>query len=678
MPHRRSDRMALPSFTRRAPLGTVDAAARTVEVTWTAGATVRRRRYDDDWGEAIPFDETLVVTPEAIDFSVLNAGGPVLDSHQTWSTRGQVAVVERAWIADGEGRAIIRFPRAGVDEAADRMWGMVSEGIIRNLSCGYTIQEAEVIPARSAVDVEQLRATRWTPMELSFVTIPADRAAQTRADATTERTYPVIVTRPRADNQEGIMPDTTQAADHPAGETQNGPPQETRAAPPSPPPVQRPAPVDEAAIRAATAAERTRISEITSIGTRAGLPDDQIQAAIADGSAVDAFRVRAFDHMAGTADRSRTSAVQSQVIVDETETRRAAMQEALSFRLAPPSLPGAARPEPSAAARAYVDYSIVELAAARLGERRVPFNFAAREEILRRAFHSATDFPVLFAGAINQALAARYIQAQPTYRRIARQRTYTDFRDHTAIRTGDFPDLQEVNPDGGELKSGTFGATAEKTAVKAYGVKVGFSRQMLVNDSLDSISQVLNDRGLAVARFEDRTFYAMALGGANKDGPQLLETGRQVFNTTDKTKAAAGTAITVAALSEARAALRKRKTVDGAEMELTAAILLTGPDQETAAQQILAPVQAQQTSNVNPFSGTLSTGVTAKITGNEWYVFASPSEAAVFEWGLLEGYSAPRMRIDNPFGVQGVQMSLEHDFGCGAIDFRGGWKNPGN
>ena len=185
MPHRRSDRMALPSFTRRAPLGTVDAAARTVEVTWTAGATVRRRRYDDDWGEAIPFDETLVVTPEAIDFSVLNAGGPVLDSHQTWSTRGQVAVVERAWIADGEGRAIIRFPRAGVDEAADRMWGMVSEGIIRNLSCGYTIQEAEVIPARSAVDVEQLRATRWTPMELSFVTIPADRAAQTRADATT-------------------------------------------------------------------------------------------------------------------------------------------------------------------------------------------------------------------------------------------------------------------------------------------------------------------------------------------------------------------------------------------------------------------------------------------------------------------------------------------------------------
>jgi hypothetical protein len=28
-------------------------------------------------------------------------------------------------------------------------------------------------------------------------------------------------------------------------------------------------------------------------------------------------------------------------------------------------------------------------------------------------------------------------------------------------------------------------------------------------------------------------------------------------------------------------------------------------------------------------------------------------------------------------GRQGMAMSVEHDFGCGAVDYRFGWKNPG-
>lgn len=421
---------------------------------------------------------------------------------------------------------------------------------------------------------------------------------------------------------------------------------------------------------AALRAERQRSAEILDIAQRAGYTGTEAATAINAGTTVDAFRIAAFDAMAAR----NGSASHIRVERDETETRRQAMGEALAIRLAPS---GAQRRDPSEAARGYMEFSIVELAAERLGERRIPGSFGGREEIVRRAFHATTDFPIIFEGALNTALAARYALAQPTFRRLARQRTYVDFRDHTTVRVGDFPDLQPVNPEGGEIKSGTFSESKEKTAVKAYGVRVDFSRQMLVNDSLNALVQVLNDRGAAVARFEDRTFYAMMLSGANADGPTLLDTTRQVFNTTDLSKAGAGTVIDIAALSAARAALRKRKSKDGVELELSGSLILVGPDKETQAQQILAPVQAQQAGNVNPFSGTLSIVVTAKITGNAWYVFASPDEAACFEWGLLEGYTAPRFRTDTPFGVQGVSMSLEHDFGCGAIDFRGGYKNPG-
>lgn len=663
MPNRQTETAELPAMERRAVVSTVDAEQRTIEVTWTTGATVRRQRWVG-W-DRVPYDETLVVSREAVDLNRLNAGGPVLDSHNRYSTRAQVAVIERAWIEGTEGRAVLRFPKAGVDEAADRMWGMVSDKIIRNLSVGYFVNEVEITEAERKGEIEQWRITRWTPFEVSFVTVPADPKAQTRAEEPDDR-FPVIISRARAAHtEEGIMPLENPAAQDPAA---------TRIEPSATP---APAPAATAASAVTPpgdiAAERIRTAAIMDIATRASLDQAQVRAAIEAGTTVEAFRAVAFDHLAGQADRSRTTSVQ--VVQDETETRRAAMQEALVVRLAPAT---GTRVEPSAAARQFMDFSLVELAAERLGVRRVPFSFAAREDILQRAFHTASDFPILFSGAINQSLAARYAQARPTYRRIARQRTYVDFRDHEVIRTGDFPDLQPVNPDGGEIKAGTFGAAKEKTAVKAYGVRVDFARQMLVNDSLNALAQVLSDRSNAVARFEDRTFYAMAFGGNNGDGPTLLETTRQLFNTTDKTKASAGSVIDIAALSAARKALRERKTLDGAEMELTGSIMLVGPAKETEAQQILAPVQAQQAGNVNPFSGSLSLEVTAKITGNAWYVFASPDEAAVFEWGLLEGYSAPRMRMETPFGVQGVSMSLEHDFGCGAVDYRGAWKNPGN
>lgn len=451
--------------------------------------------------------------------------------------------------------------------------------------------------------------------------------------------------------QEAVMPNTNPAA------------------PAAPTPAVAVAPVE---MQTAILAERGRVQAIREAAApfvaSARLTDADVNALIDDGSDINTARSRLMATMAAR-EPVQTRVAPIERGQDETETRRTSMEDALVARLSASA--------PSDRARAYMTHSLVEMAAERLGQNRVPGNFAAREQLVQMAFHSTSDFPILFENALNRSLAQRYASAQPTYRRIARQRSYADFRDHTTVRVGDFPTLQPVNPEGGEVKSGSFSESKEKTAVKAYGVLVNFSRQMLVNDSLNGIAQILNDRGAAVARFEEATFYAMMLSGANADGPTLLETTRQMFNTTDTTKAAVAAAISVASLSIGRAAIRKRKSLDGSDLEVSASILLVGPDKETEAQQVVAPIQAQQAGNVNPFSGLLEVTTTAKITGNAWYLFAAPDQAACFEWGLLEGYTAPRFRIDNPFGVQGTSMSLEHDFGCGGIDYRGGFKNAG-
>jgi hypothetical protein len=172
---------ALPLQTRLAPIAGVDVAARTAEVVFSTGAAVRRQRWSG-WDTVIPFDEILVVSNDAVDMTRLNAGAPALDSHSYWSTSSQIGVIDKAWIAGADARALIRFPSKGVDLAADRMFAMVSEGIIRNVSCGYFIQQVRVEQPQKAGEVEQRIVEKWQPYEISFVTVPADKGAQVRAD----------------------------------------------------------------------------------------------------------------------------------------------------------------------------------------------------------------------------------------------------------------------------------------------------------------------------------------------------------------------------------------------------------------------------------------------------------------------------------------------------------------
>lgn len=656
------DMLDLPLIGREAIVraDTINEADRTIDIIWTTGATVQRARWEG-W-DTVEFDEELEVTPEALRLERLNDGAPFLDSHRSWGGVANVlgsVVPGSVRVENGQGTATIRLTNA---EDAIPAVQRILERTINKVSVGYRVHRYEITKRDGAREL--WRAVDWEPYEISAVAMPADPGASIRSEqpGRESRNPCVIIRRDTPAATAALAEEAAMPNDNPhAAGGESTAVRTDAAAAASQAPAQQP---DAATV------ERQRASEIVTLCARHGM-DGAFQAdMIARGVSVDQVRAAILERLSADNPAGRVVEASPRGRLDETETRRRAMEDALFAGLTR----GA---QPSDLARDYIGMSIPELAAERLGERRVPGSFGAREELVRRAFHSTSDFPILFENAMNRSLAARYREAQPTYRRIARQRTYMDFRDHTTVRLGDFPTLKEVSPQAGELQSGTFAEAKEKTAVKAYGVRVDLSRQMLVNDSLDGIMQILNDRGAAVARFEDATFYAMMISGTNSNGPTMVETTRQMFNTTDGTLAASAATIDITSLSLGRAALRKRKGVGGADLELTARILLVGPDRETVAQQVVAPIQAQQAGNVNPFSGLLEVVTTAKITGNSWYLFASPDEAACFEWGLLEGYDAPRFRIEEVFGRQGTSLSLEHDFGCGAIDFRGGYRNAG-
>jgi HK97 family phage major capsid protein/HK97 family phage prohead protease len=136
----------------------VDTEKRTLELSFSSDAEIKR------WGMI----EVLDHTPDAVDLSRLNNGGPLLFNHDLDEVIG---VIERAWLdGTGKGRALVRFSKR---EDAEEVWQDVQDGILRNVSVGYRINEVKLKETRQdGTDVYVV--TKWEPYEISIVSAPAD------------------------------------------------------------------------------------------------------------------------------------------------------------------------------------------------------------------------------------------------------------------------------------------------------------------------------------------------------------------------------------------------------------------------------------------------------------------------------------------------------------------------
>lgn len=182
----------LPQLLRDAEVraNSFDEEARTIEVVFTAGATVRRISWRD--GE---FDEELVVEPAAVRLGRLNGGAAFLDSHDDWSLDAVLGSVVpgTARIEKGQGLAKIKLSgrqdRQGVVQD-------IRDGIIRSISVGYRIWRVEKEERDGQVPLH--RVVDWEPHEISAVAVPADPGAYVRSAAAGRQveTYPcTVVTR---------------------------------------------------------------------------------------------------------------------------------------------------------------------------------------------------------------------------------------------------------------------------------------------------------------------------------------------------------------------------------------------------------------------------------------------------------------------------------------------------
>lgn len=675
MPQRQQANLpeSLPMQVRLAPVTSTDAEARTVDVVFTTGAAVRRRRWTG-WDTSVPFDEVLTVSRDAIDLTRLNAGGPALDSHSMWSTFAQVGVVERAWIDGGEGRATIRFPSKGVDERADRMFAMVSEGIIRNISVGYSVDKVRVVQPERVGEVEKRIVERWTPHEISFVTVPADAGAQVRSQEAA--TFPVLFTT-RAEpviQEEPAMPERveTTAGNEPA-------PLAERAAP-------APQPADDAATRAAAAveAERQRSAEITALSQRHTMPAEFASRHIADGTPLDRVRELVLEEVARRSEETRISP-RSRVITDEGDTVRQAVETAVALRANPQAVvpnDEAARTM-IAAAREWRGMSLLEMGRNFVEDTHgVRLRGLSKRELagvllgLSRSggMMSTSDFPNLLANVASKRLRDAYRATVQTWRPLCRQSNAPDFKERAIVQLAGMPEFKKVR-EGGEYTYASLSESVEKYSIATYGRIIAITRQTLINDDLGAFDRLPSLFGRGAAELENDLVWDILI-----KNPQMGD-GKAIFHADHGNLAGSGGVPSEATVEAGEIAIGEQKDAAGKPMNLRPRFLIVPPKYKVTSQKLLASVTATKTGDVNVYQNAMELIVEQRLkpaSGNvPWFMSVDPAQWDTIEYAYLEGeeglYTEERMG----FEVDGIEVKGRLDFGAKAIDFRGLYKNPG-
>lgn len=606
------------TLTREAPIraSSWNAERRTFDLILSAGSPVER--YDS----AGAYDEILELRGASAP-PVL----PLLNSHNRFDLEARLGDVSNVRMVGAELIGTARLSRHA--PLAQRIAAELGDGTRFGVSIGYRVTAwAERI--NSTTKRREKAATAFELLEASLVAIPADQAATTRSVS--------------MDPEE-----TTTAPSAPAP---------SAAVPIVPSPPTAPAAMTRAAINV----------EIRSIARTAGLDDAWANSQIDAEASLDAARAAALAAMqerSRAAGSIRTAAVVTQDHNDPVAIR-SAMADALAHRLAP----GAVKLEGRGVA--YRGYRLLDMVGdlAVAGGDRV--NLRDQDALLQRAVgaHSTSDFPLLLAAAANKALLANYQVAAPTYRKWAARKPFSDFRDHSFLRVGDFPSFKEIN-EGGEVRYGSISENAEKVRAKEYGTGIAIGRRALVNDDLSALSDFSSMIAIRAAADENRMAYAaLAANGQLSDG-------KAIFHADHKNLASAASTIDGTNVALAVAQLRAQTSLDGLKLNLSPAYLVCGPNKEVAARQLLAAIVAAKASDVNVWSGFAELVVDSNIVGNEWYIFAAPGAAPTIIYGYVAGSEGPQVRTERDFDTQAIKVAASLDFAVGAIDFRGAVKNAG-
>ena len=354
---------------------------------------------------------------------------------------------------------------------------------------------------------------------------------------------------------------------------------------------------------------------------------------------------------------------------DDPERIRGRMVGALTARLTGAS--------PADEAREFMGASLVDMIRGLLEARGERCRWLDRTKLIKAAItHTTSDFPMLLEETGNRILLEAYEAARSPLLMISRERNASDFRPISTLKFGEHPELLKVD-EAGEIRYGTTSEAKETFSLQTFGRLFSLTRQAIVNDDLDAFSRWNARAGIAAAN--KQADLMVGLLSANSYAGVTTDDGNPLFDASHNNLAAAGGAIAVATLDEARQAMRLQTALDGTTLiSVAPRWLLVGAQNETVGEQVLATLNAQTVAEQNPFAQRLELLVEPRIEAANWYLIGDTRRIeAPLQHAYLDGASAPQIETEPGFEVLGLKTRVVLDFGVGPGEFRAAYRNPG-
>ena len=632
--------------------GSINEEKRTVDLTFVTEREVVMYNYRQGL-----IREVLVCEDGAGDLSRLNNGAPLLDSHNSYSVKNALGVVERAWFEGGKGKATVRFSKNADIES---VWQNVKDGILRGVSVGYNPTTYEITETEGEMPL--CRAIKWEALEISIALVQADiDSAIGRSKNENLDKHTITLISNKMDETTEVIPAANEAAQA-ANEA-----------------------ATNAARAAATNLEKTRSKEILRACRSVNLPAEFAEGLIGQDITIDQARGLVIDEVAKNKATNASNNVQTTVSVnaDETDKFRSAAEIGMCLRSSKMQEKDFTTEQVSTA-REFRGMSLADVARDCLVRSNIVKPGEAMRmsatELYKRSISitsSSSDFPVILEGTARRVLLAAYKSIPDTWRMWCAIGSVPDFRKSSRIRLGAMTRLDAVT-ENGEIKTKPLNdGTAETVQAKTYANIVSLSRVMMVNDDLDAFTRIPHDLGRAAARGIEVDAYALL--AANP----VMADGFALFSAQHGNLATPG-AITVATLEAMRVLMAKQKDPNGQDfLDLRASILLTdigiGADAKIINSSTYDPDTPNKLQRPNSAKGLFKTIIDSpRIATGDYYAFVDPSDEAVIEVSFLNGVQTPYLEQEESFDQLGYRWRIYHDYGVGAVGYRGAVWNAGS
>ncbi len=700
-----------------------DCAIRAVE------GTGRERTFRLSFSSEAPYDrwfgtEILDHSEGAVNLERLNSIGVILYNHDRDAVIGKV---ERAWLENGRGEAEITFDS---DEESEKIYQKVKSKTLKGVSVGYLVDSwEEVMPNKQSADGRFTGpcsiARKWTPFEISIVSVPADPSVGVgrsmeggAADGVYEThlrqlQYNLLTKKEELTMTRGQMlarmneilsaaKDRAMTAEEQAefdrlkrsvelydltaasaaagqirakddegdgegegdggdGEGDEG--EDDKKA--------------EAAAKKALEAERSRVRQIQEMCNGFGIDSRQY---VDNGDSVESVRAAVLEHL-----QQNGAPIHSGIRGSESGIDRFVrdVSDALVMR------GGIHVEKPAEGAGKLVGMSLksILIESETLRGRGEGLNRASNDELFQRAFFNPESvFPAILDQTIEKAYKEGHKNVEVTFDRFTKKGSLPDFKTHDNYYiAGPVGEFLEV-PESGELKHDVFGDEKLPTRkLKTYGRQFTLSRKAFIDDDIGLVTSLPARYAASARKTINKQVFSILLNNT------AIYDGVALFHSKHKNLLKVGTGITQEAVQTMIMALATQKDQFGEAIIINPAQILVpsglkfdmytlfnSPTIHTSDNtQAVNPLyqyrdglEVIEDPTINAMSGGMGNVM-------PWFMFGSSSDCDGIEVDYLNGQEIPTIKRSETVGQLGFVWDIFLDWGISVMDYRSMVKNPG-